>query len=1296
MKTKLDWARSALRPAILFLFIAACGGDGCACVSPIPGGFPPEERVANAVQVRVSDTGIAALEADPGALIGGLVGDGGAVITFDVPPSCGDPKICCDSNDNLITPCGPILIDLDERPGDPPRLELSPVQGQSRLDLVVRARLKTVNDLPIIYSGISCNVRVDTEMAGVPSLRLVADLSFTQDPDAGTTRIEVGDVAVHDIDNGDISISGGILCALGDAFKGLFIDDLIDGLADSVRDAISDQLCKQCPGGTDDECGPFATGCEGGVCMKEGGECLQELGIAGRLAAHNLLGALSPGTLGAIDLYQVAGGYATTDGGGIALGLLGGALPGGQERDRCGPSAAPPAPVSIAQSAFFAGNTRPDTGAPFDFALGVHHHDIDLIGWAAYDGGFLCLNIGTGAIDLLTTETLVLVMPSVIDLMHGRVGPIVLGLRPQAPPIIVLGENTFVEGGGGNVSIDEPLLDITLPELDIDFYTMVDDQYIRVMTLRADVHLPIGLEVTGEGELQPVLGDLGDAFTNLSVRNSEALLESPEELADKFPALLALALPLVADGLGTFALPELGGLTMRVDAITTVEDNAFLAIFGTFDLGSSAAAAPVRTEARLLEVTVPPTSAFLAPRRDRQLRPTVRLALGGQRTDGVPANLEWAFRVDGGLWSPYTRSPEVELSREVFWLQGRHRIEVRAREVGKPETTDPNPVLLEPVIDTLPPRAVFSQPSPDAVWVMGTDNVSKGRLAASYRIGGGAWQPIELPAAVELGGASPAALEVRLVDEVGNQALASPGDLSTPPLIGFHGAAGQDGCDCMAADGRAGLGGALLVLLCAGALARRTRRRLWAALHRAALPAALWLAVAAATSLSPGCSCSSAAPCGEIECLEGEVERGPTGRYNAVAADGDRIVVSAYDQGLGDLVLIDVAADGTRSYQAVDGIPEGTPVYHPSTYRGGIVGAGPNVGAWTAVTLDGGRALLAYQDVDASALKYAGESDDGWHIHMVDAGDGGAAGLYSRIAVDGGGVPAIAYLVVGVDDGAGGALAQLRYARASSPYPQSSGDWTVTVVDEAAITCAGLCGAGTRCVVAGATERCAATTSDCGDCGGGQVCVAGVCVAAVPDPPAHDVPPGTGLFLELVRLGDGRPAIVHYDRTGGDLVMHVLDGDWTRVALDAGAGTDHGMWASAAVDAAGTLHVAYQDALGDQLLYVTWANGAVGPVEVVDDGTRAGDRPHPVGAGARLFVDGAGGVAIAYQDGATADLLIARRGPAGWTWDDLLSGPDLLGFYVDAATAGGKTWITSYAYDRAYYPPGELLVITIP
>jgi hypothetical protein len=87
------------------------------------------------------------------------------------------------------------------------------------------------------------------------------------------------------------------------------------------------------------------------------------------------------------------------------------------------------------------------------------------------------------------------------------------------------------------------------------------------------------------GELAPVLGNTDNAFTNLSVKRSELVTESPAELAALFPTVLNLVLPQLSGGLPSIALPSLGGLQLDVTAVTGVPVNpggtdvSFLAIY---------------------------------------------------------------------------------------------------------------------------------------------------------------------------------------------------------------------------------------------------------------------------------------------------------------------------------------------------------------------------------------------------------------------------------------------------------------------------------------------------------------------------------------------------------------------------------------------------------------------------------------------------------------------------------------------------------------------------------------------
>lgn len=407
----------------------------------------------------------------------------------------------------------------------------------------------------------------------------------------------------------------------------------------------------------------------------------------------------------------------------------------------------------------------------------------------------------------------------------------------------------------------------------------------------------------------------------------------------------------------------------------------------------------------------------------------------------------------------------------------------------------------------------------------------------------------------------------------------------------------------------------------------------------------------------PACSCgggSTECAGADGECLEGEVERGPTGRWSATAIDGDRLVVSAYEENLGDLVLIEVNGDGEASYTVVDGLPPDTLPTYDGGYRDGVVQPGPNVGAYTSIVLREGRALIAYQDLDAGSLKLAREDGDGdWHVSLVDDDDAGDAviGQYASLAVGADGIPTIAYLAVGLSDGGDGQLTQLRYARASSAEPSSPADWTVETLDEEPIG---------------------------------------------PAPAFYDLPQGVGLFASNLMMPDGRAAVVYYNRERGSLRVAEQQGGWDATRLDGGGDLDRGAWADALVDEAGTVHVAYQDAIGDQLLYTTWDGGEPGSIEVVDDGVRGGEtRTHPVGASASLFFDSSGALSIAYQDGATSDLVIARRESGSWTRDDLGS-PLLDGFHISAASREGRSAVSSYQYDQAAPPPGVLEILVNP
>lgn len=1208
-----------------------CGGGcgGCSSMEPIPGGFPAAKRHDNAGQIRVARTALDQIEANPAALVGNLLGTGGGPLSFPVPGSCGgNPAVCC-ANNAPVPNCGPIDIDLVKQPGDDARLVLAPkpsgnVNGE--LDVTVRARVKTEMDLPVNAFGLTCGIKIDSTVGAHKDLEIVVPVNLNQDGTAGTTRIAAGTVAINRLDNEDVAITGNIACQLANFGTSFLLGTLKSTIANQIASSLNGATCKACASGDVGECAsPFAATCDSNVCKESNGDCVQELGLTGRLLGGSLFAGFSPGTTGALDLYEIIGGYATTNNNGVALGMLGGMEPAGAPRDRCGPSATEPATAAIPESVFFQGNTRPDTGAPFDVAIGIHKSQLAQFAFAGYDGGLLCLTVGKNVSAMLTTDTIGLLSRSLTHLVDTA-EPVAIGLRPQSPPDIVLGKNTFTTDGSGNTTLTEPLLDITFHQMEIDFFAAVDDQYIRIFTVVADVHLPIGLQVTAAGQIQPVLGNTDQAFTNLSVKNSDAVTESPADLANLFPNLLGLVLPQLSSALPAISLPAISGLNLTVDAITAVPttatgtSNDFLAIFAK--LAVATPLAPIETRAEVVAVDAPDAAVLASPRTWSAHRaPQVTLALAADRLAHPGAAVEYSVRVDHGTWSAWSTNAHPTLSTGVFWLQGEHAIEVRARERGVPETIDDSPVAL-----TVP-------------------------IGTPTTYGGNVPNP-------------------------------------------FHGQAGASGCGCQSS---ATPGGALLAALVLGFVVMPRRRRRKPA--RRGLGRIVWLA---AVACLPGCSCSSS-PCGSASCVAGDVEHGALGKWTAIAGDDQRVLVSTYDKGLGDLVVVDATDPANLVLTAVDGYQAAgaTPTHDPKGYRGGIEDPGPDVGAHSSIAMAGGFARVAYQDRDNKALKFAYEGKgNAWSSYTLDAGHGEEVGAMTAMTTDANGFPIVAYLAVGKDDGTGHRVSELRVAHASASVP-GEGDWTTSVVASAPGTCAGLCDAGTACVTGSdGLEACVAPSNDCAAaCGSAQACVAGACVATIPDPTVGDLPTGTGLFPNVMVMGDGRLALVYYNRTDRALVAAMESaagsGQFAETTLDVATPGDRGMWCDAVLEpSSGKIHVAYQEALGDQLFYTTFDGTTVGPIEVVDDGERTGDRPHPVGAAASIYLAN-GSPVVAYQDGLVSDVDLATRGGSGWTVTPLASGPLLDGFSIATTTAhAGTPYLAWEQFVPANAPPGGLIVQT--
>jgi len=148
-----------------------------------------------------------------------------------------------------------------------------------------------------------------------------------------------------------------------------------------------------------------------------------------------------------------------------------------------------------------------------------------------------------------------------------------------------------------------------------------------------------------------------------------------------------------------------------------------------------------------------------------------------------------------------------------------------------------------------------------------------------------------------------------------------------------------------------------------------------------------------------------------------------------------------------------------------------------------------------------------------------------------------------------------------------------------------------------------------------------------------------------------------GRYTHLAALSDGRLAIATYDAThtnmvviverpdGSGRVVHVVDG-WRPRSDRLGerlVDVDAGRWASIAVQADDTIHVAWFDADEGELHYARGtAESGFGAPEVVD-----GDGPATRGTYASLALDEAGVPHIAYRDETKKTLRHAQRDVRG-------------------------------------------------
>jgi hypothetical protein len=726
--------------------------------------------VPQGAQVHVTQRGFDFVAQNIGTLAGGLLGGAGGTscpsggIPFCLPPTAQSVPLI-----GTLTICGGANVCDDGSPGcqldiciDPSQVNIS---GRAPNELVASIGLALDEQLDV-DGAINCNVGISAD-----SLPVTAVVRFLVGaPPAEKVSIELpADQLNINTDGLDLSLSGGFGCTVLNFLLGFVQGLLVDQLLGPLTSQLDTLLCTQCTDGT---CPAGSTCNDGGQCIIDGSDQCRpiDLGAQGQLDLGSVLAGFAPGLEAQLgynfNLANYARGTGTSEGPAPGLDLA--AQVGvTAEANPCVPYRDPPSVSRVPASAAINADRTP-AGEQFSVGIGVSKQVLDLAGWAAYNSGVLCLSLGSETVEQLSTSLFATVLPSLRELTGTADKPISIQLRPQQPPTFALGAGTVTYAADGTASIDDPLLIVSLNDLNLDFYTFIEERYVRIFTLNTDLTIPLGLDVTPNNEIQVLLGDLSAALTRIEPRNGELLRASEvANLSRLLPTLLGSLLPSLTGSLiQPIALPDIQGLrlVLPAGAFTSVESNTMLAIFA--DL---AVAPPVDGGALVMPLT-PRITATRVNEQPYQVRrdmldrasrlgepvdldlltPTVEIDLETLVPGLDDRQLEYSWRVPNGLWSMWQRTSTLKLRDPMFALEGHHEIEVRVRAQDDAYSASPLTATTSFVIDHSPPTVSLERVGRTASYDV-FDSVSpSAAVAVRWSANGGDWTSVPAAGTIDL------------------------------------------------------------------------------------------------------------------------------------------------------------------------------------------------------------------------------------------------------------------------------------------------------------------------------------------------------------------------------------------------------------------------------------------------------------------------------------------------------------------------------------------------------------------
>ncbi len=863
------------RTRFVFVVIAAavafsCSGAsaGCGGMTPIPSGRYMGQKNDNAVNVRVTGNGISYINSNWQNLVEAFAPGGhldvevpcekrnvdgmGQTVIADQGNAVGNGRNdgACNAQD-LPAKIGATITSfkLVPKPSDKISVELG---------VNISAKIYATNlfdILPGVPCNIQCSLSYDSGMAGntfAAVIRFTVDskwdnlIAFNISSLDGTDVC--GSLGASDkpmcLDAAGINLAGqggcGFICDAANwaPLKKLVLQIISPLIQGRIRSAANSQACQTCGAGKG-TC-PQLSGatsaclnadnkqaCSGDNCLcfdSVTNACVPRLlGVEGRVSVAPLLASFGVAGDATMDLSVGLGSSVTIDQG-ISLGTRVGV----QAVSVAGCVTPQPSPsiVSVPAPNF---DGEASAGSTYHVGLGISSSFLNVAFHQAQQAGALCLQLGTNNIGLINTGLFKTFLPSLGKLASrdGKDAPMLIALRPGRSPLVSVGLGTYDPITKRPI---KPLLTMSLPELGIDIYALIDDRFVRLFTLTADVTLPMSLIFEGCDKVSPALGDLRMLVANIKTSNSELLAEDPKVLEDLIPAVIGLAEPALANLLKPFQLPALGSFKMKVNETKGIGNvgggsDAYyhLGIYATLlPANASCAVSSPRTVVSIKESVMPKAEEMRLVGHALPW-PKAVLNVKALGKDGTP---EFAYRIDDGLWSTFFPAPDgvFEVSHPRFLLQGVHTISVRSRVAEDQHGISPAEQVSFVVDWEAPSIFVAPDPASDRLVVTAHDVVSAdSALQFAYGVGTeavggfGPAREVSLSAVEAAGGVT-----IHVRDELGNV-----GEYTyRAPVVALRPegqAKGNVSLDKMPLTGCSSLGGLELLGLLALAAIRRRR-----------------------------------------------------------------------------------------------------------------------------------------------------------------------------------------------------------------------------------------------------------------------------------------------------------------------------------------------------------------------------------------------------------------------------------------------------------------------------------------